>query len=489
MASFGGFDDAVAGDGAGLPRPQALADGMPPAPVGRGPGPLSSLAVEVTFPGSSNEADGYRELLVAYVTALGGTATTTVTEIADIPQEAVDSTLSSFDVNGREPSPLEKGKVVTWLRAVTQAAGPRPGAQGSAAGAADSSTAAESAVGPGPSAPGTGRKRMSEVLDQTNDSSFAPLAPEVVVEARLNFEKRTGGPPPLAERPTAVQLAALWAILIAGLVPFADFAIWGPFGHRAAKLRKFQAWVWIDSALQPRMLRGPSGYAAWRASWRVFRTAMVSLDAATPGALDFYQEGIRVLAETYPHAWGIIARADEAMRSEQWELLHEELWPTAPVRGIWSAILKASAYGEGSRRQHWWFSHVIAVATSPEMLATADHSVDVVEGIDSAGAEQPSKTRRAPGSRGGRRAAQSRPDTHAPPPASGPSALPPPPKPAGAGTQAEVCNNWNRGGCKDRCPHKRSHHCAVCGGPHRAKDVPACASRLPERPAAGPSGR
>ena len=48
---------------------------------------------------------------------------------------------------------------------------------------------------------------------------------------------------------------------------------------------------------------------------------MILLKGSRASALDAYEETIRALVEKFPgkEAWGIIARADDVMRSEFWE--------------------------------------------------------------------------------------------------------------------------------------------------------------------------
>ena len=59
-------------------------------------------------------------------------------------------------------------------------------------------------------------------------------------------------------RPTAEQLAALHARIKNSGVPYVDFALFGPYGHRASILRRFEAQVFVDNHLQTRRLKGPS---------------------------------------------------------------------------------------------------------------------------------------------------------------------------------------------------------------------------------------
>ena len=75
-----------------------------------------------------------------------------------------------------------------------------------------------------------------------------------------------------------------------------------------------------------KQLTGPGNYEAWRACWRVFRTAMLMLMACPPRPMDEYEENIRQLSLTYGvKAWGLTHRAGDVMRSEHWERLRQRI--------------------------------------------------------------------------------------------------------------------------------------------------------------------
>ena len=140
-----------------------------------------------------------------------------------------------------------------------------------------------------------------------------------------------------------------------------------PHGVRFAKLRKFDAQVFVNNCLQQRVLRGPSNLTSWMDSWRVFRTVMLSLKAASPQTLDDYANGIQTLCNIHPSAddWGLIYAADEVMRHEIWDKIRDEMvlenvWPEVTP---WDAVIKKSVYGSGDpKRMHWWYLHVLAPA-------------------------------------------------------------------------------------------------------------------------------
>ena len=52
---------------------------------------------------------------------------------------------------------------------------------------------------------------------------------------------------------------------------------------------------------------------------------MLMLGASRPGALAPYEALIRGLSARLPDSWGVVARADDLMRSENWERARHEL--------------------------------------------------------------------------------------------------------------------------------------------------------------------
>jgi hypothetical protein len=108
----------------------------------------------------------------------------------------------------------------------------------------------------------------------------------------------------------------------------------------------------------------------------VFRSSMIMLSAASPGALGDYQEGIRHLCEFFPNSWGAIATADEKMRWEHRDRLRETFTsnPPAPLTGArynptmpWDFIIGASAWGPPQQpTAYWWDCQVVRSLSSPQ---------------------------------------------------------------------------------------------------------------------------
>jgi len=276
----------------------------------------------------------------------------------------------------------------------------------------------------------------------------------------------TGDAPPESERPSSDQLAALKTRLEAGESPYVDFALWTPFGKRGAKLRKFDGQVFVDNELRNRQLAGPSNFDAWLASWKVFRAAMIMHGAASPAVLDKYANGIRDLAKIHPSSWGIIFVADELNRFERWENIFEELQDSddefRKQAGFksdfpWNTVIKLSTFGVNFEDySHWWFLHVLSVASGKgsALAAELEGSERVPDLSAPGGRTQPS---------GRQKRAQS----------SGT------PKAAGTRSQGRgVCYAWNNGGCSSgQCPNNFMHTCRECKGPHRATECPNGSSK------------
>ena len=173
-----------------------------------------------------------------------------------------------------------------------------------------------------------------------------------------------------------------------------DFAVFGPFDDHAARLRKFTDQVLVNGVLQTRLLHGPANFADWQGCWAVFKNAMVMLDAATLGALNKYEEGLRQLWLTYGD-WAVVSQADVAMRSREWTIVHDEMLQGKALGSKpWGEVMRVTAFGEVTGpRAHWWWLHVVGPLTNK--AGSSAHAV--VERLEQRPSNQhPNVTAKAP---------------------------------------------------------------------------------------------
>ena len=89
----------------------------------------------------------------------------------------------------------------------------------------------------------TVKVKTGQVLDQGSDQEVPMLPTEKLLEVRRKYLETMGGPPLQRAEVTDSQITALHFRDKGGQAPFADFGIWGPFGTRAERKRKFTSYV------------------------------------------------------------------------------------------------------------------------------------------------------------------------------------------------------------------------------------------------------
>eukprot|EP00971_Amphidinium_carterae_P282387 5606195-Amphidinium_carterae.1 len=98
-------------------------------------------------------------------------------------------------------------------------------------------------------------------------------------------------PPPAEEEPTQEMLIALnHRIRVQNGTPYVDMGVWCPCGSLTARAQKFRTWIPSPSggyiSKEP---PGPSCFAQWILSWRVFVVAAIMLKASSLSALLAYE--------------------------------------------------------------------------------------------------------------------------------------------------------------------------------------------------------
>ena len=313
---------------------------------------------------------------------------------------------------------------------------------------------------------GTTRKlKLSAILDPTLDAEVVPLTAAEQATLYQNYKDRFGDFPGADSDPSPDQLAALRQVLSTGSLPFACFTIFGPHGQRLLGKQFFTGYQLnvATGEWSKREQPGPSDYHHWHRAWRVYRAAMLLLDACDAERLDNYAETVRGYVTQFgEEAWFLIARADAQMRSEHMERLRRQLRAN-PEWGYtdaspWSAVFMAAT------KDHEFWSRELC---TPATLFLARHKRDHQRKDHEEGEASPSKKTRT-GARASRRGYTGEDHSEKDP----------------DGTYVknrrgiEVCRNFNLGRCgtskaaQSKCKAKRSHQCNKCLGPHQALACP-----------------
>ena len=151
-------------------------------------------------------------------------------------------------------------------------------------------------------------------------------------------------------------------------MPYVDFGIWNTYGPRLAKFQDFDAQIFVQGQLVTKRVAAPSSLAGWMACWDLYEVAMVSLGAASLGALRAYADGIRDLALLFPNKWGIVVTTDLVVRAERWAHLRERCDRDPPTdfeaKRPWNYVIATSAHGSHDLRvQAWWQRTFVLPAT------------------------------------------------------------------------------------------------------------------------------
>lgn len=325
--------------------------------------------------------------------------------------------------------------------------------------------------------------RLSSVLDQVSDAEVQMLPPEVIAEKRNNYRMITGGDPLEQCNFTDAQLSALSQRVAGGQPPYADFAVWGPYGSRIEKRMKFRS-SFLDTSGNWKSIEvpGPSSFQVWEECWEVFAAACIADGIATQATLAMYAAEFKSRVRDFGSGcWQICVEADVIARSEQFVLEHARQF----------AIFRANPSASNFDPKRPWESVMRAVALD---RAFWDRQL-----------EKPALRREL---QGGPRvpAFQTEAETESPKKRPAPPSKPNPPAKKAKGGKGgnpqdqrrkdgryyrgrngiELCFKWGRedGACSEPCPHARMHACEWCRQPHRSIRCPQHPNWKPEK---GPS--
>ena len=348
-------------------------------------------------------------------------------------------------------------------------------------------TSGAAAAGNMPSPSPLHKIKLSTVLDQVSDAEVQMLPFDVIADKRNHYRMITGGDPLERFNFTDAQLSALSQKVAGGGVPYADFAVWGPYGSRIEKRMKFRS-SFLDVGGEWRTIEvpGPACFEVWEECWEVFQAAAIADGLATQATLAMYAAEFKGRVRDYGASnWQLCVEADVIARTEQFTAEHAkqlahyraapQLSPFNPDRP-WETVIRAVALDRA-----FWDRVLEKPALRRELQG----------GRNTPAFQQTS------GEGGGAGAGTKRGGEDPPPAKKG--------KKAKVGNKAnpsdqrrkdgryyrgrngtELCFKWGRedGACSEPCPMKRMHACEWCRQPHRSIRCPQHPNWKPE---GGPS--
>ena len=168
--------------------------------------------------------------------------------------------------------------------------------------------------------------KMSSLIDQSDDSELAPATRDQVDGWMNAYVTIMGSPPVEEEEPSEAQLAALHrkTFILKG-PPYADLAIFTPFGRKCLKAQKFRVYHPLgDGSYMMRELPGPQNFQQWMTSWRVYKAACLMLSIASLASLQVYEKTIERLVLQWPRCWGLVYQAEDKARAERLEKIRRK---------------------------------------------------------------------------------------------------------------------------------------------------------------------
>jgi hypothetical protein len=210
---------------------------------------------------------------------------------------------------------------------------------------------------------GLSKFKLNTVVNQASDVELTALDGKSISVAYTNYRTAFGTDPPPDEELSVEQLTAVKTLVDNDLVPYVDFAIWGPHGGRLMRKLKLQGTTFSrDGTLLPIEVVGPPNFDTWLASYMCLRTALISWKVVDLGRLDAYSRLIGRYVERYgAGSWYQIYQAEVRCRSEHMERIRrrgEEGRAVALMAGHTHALDMMRpwdwVWGEAARDLEYW---------------------------------------------------------------------------------------------------------------------------------------
>ena len=361
---------------------------------------------------------------------------------------------------------------------------------------------------------GAAKVKLSAVLDQGDDSEIRPLSNHELQLMMAQWKKKHNDDeePTEEEEATGDQISALTFRIRSGGTPFVDFGVWRPHAVDLGRSLKFSAYFLSPTGeFQRKELVGPTTFADWTKSWKVYAFAMEMIGAATRTRLSRYAEQIATLNADYPSLWWLVSLADIKMRKTYMERTRRRL-ATEHAELVQSGLTSAynanmpwdSVYREAARDNDYWQREVerkvvqftTAQKSRPQLMdagfgilnfaslaGAGRSSTDPMDGDGGGGKRKGRNQRRQEALK--KRAVEQGGSTRAITSGDGTGGSGAKGKGKGkdpnrkvngkyvaSENDVQICWAWNkaRDGCKAQCPNGRAHVCEICRGSHRTVD-------------------
>ena len=250
-------------------------------------------------------------------------------KIEEIRAVVANWRIPAEDGRDRAPTLVETGKAMLVLRCCHLVGGQGQSIDELHAALAKA-TARPPSVPSSPAASSGDRKvKLNAVTSQVDDTEINLLTETDLVNMYLEYEKvyGKGERPPKDAEPTGEQLAAIVHLLKVGMPPYADFAIFGPYGRRIERKVKLSGMtLGRDGVIRQIEMQGPPNIASWILSYNVLMTILVMAKAVDLGILMKYRSHIERLHDRYSHRiWAILYQAESRCRLEFMDRVKREL--------------------------------------------------------------------------------------------------------------------------------------------------------------------
>ena len=289
-----------------------------------------------------------------------------IREVALITRARWEAAVTSLRIGdgGRELTPVEHARIESYRRICLLRVGKNPEDQ-SGAPQLQPGVVSQPLPATGVGGPPSRRLKLAAVLDPTLDAEVVPIPQNELVAMYRDYSAKFGDQPGPDYDPTPDQIAALAQVSQAGAVPYADFSIFGPFGHRRLRKQAFTSYT-LNAATgewSKKEQPGPPGFHDWYQTGKTYRCTMLLLGLCDAERLDSYSEHIRNFVTQFgEETWFLIYRADVRMRSEQLERIRRALREN-PAHGYTEANPWGACFTAATKDSDFWTRELVTSAT------------------------------------------------------------------------------------------------------------------------------